>query len=104
MCAADPKSLLYQVIQITPRFCLFNAKHRGRRTTFLKRHKCLSQVKVKVEQVLYLLRCRALRFSRSMKACGVMKEMVFLDSVRSTSRVMFAKSFLFTLRIHHIRE
>lgn len=45
----------------------------------------------------YLLRCRALRFSRSAKAYGVMKEMVFLDNVRSTSRVMFAKSFLFTL-------
>lgn len=45
----------------------------------------------------YLLRCSALRFSRSAKAYGVMKEMVFLDNVRSTSRVMFAKSFLFTL-------
>ena len=55
-----------------------------------------------MKEVAYLLRCRARRFSRSLKAWGVMKEMVFLDSVRSTSRVMFAKSFLFTL--HNIRE
>lgn len=52
----------------------------------------------------YLLRCRALRFSRSAKAYGVMKEMVFRDNVRSTSRVMFAKSFLFTLRSVYKRD